>query len=134
MSARPNKHGLGSETAEQIRLFEIAAERALGDPRWNLLFAIPNGTATTSMHQAILAKKTGRKRGVPDVFLACPIPPYAGLFVELKKVDGVPSDVHQDQKRWLSWLQAAGYQTVVAFGCNEAIQEIEFYLQGSPSS
>lgn len=121
------------ESAEQAALFVHAAHRALQDPRWGMLFAIPNGTAASSIHQAILAKKTGAKKGVPDVFLPVPVAPYHGLFVELKRVGGRASDVSADQSRWLAALQFQGYQTVVAFGWQHAAAEIEFYLGSSPS-
>lgn len=116
------------ESAEQAALFEHAKSREAKDPRWRLLFAIPNGTAASSIHQAVLAKKTGAKKGVPDMFLPVPMPPWHGLFVELKRVGGVASDISKEQAAWLADLQEQGYQTVVAFGWKCAAGEIEYYL------
>lgn len=116
------------EVEEQIALFEYAAHREKQDARWALLFSIPNGMATTSPHQAVQAVRSGLRRGVPDVFLPVPVRPYSGLFVEMKRANGRPSDVTADQARWLARLQAAGYQTVVAMGWESARDEINAYL------
>ena len=118
------------ERVEQQALFEYAAVAARRDPRWSLLFAIPNGTAASSIHEAVQGKRTGTKRGVPDVFLPVPARPFAGLFLELKRQNGRKSDLSPEQREWLQRLQDQGYQTVVAFGWQHAAEEISRYLEG----
>jgi hypothetical protein len=122
------------EHQEQTALFRYAViQAARGDARWSLLFAIPNGTSASSMVEAVKAKKTGRKRGVPDMFLPIPTGAYHGLFVELKRRDGKPSDLSDDQRVWLAALDAQGYQTAVAYGWEHAAAVIKTYLEGAES-
>jgi hypothetical protein len=116
------------EVDEQAAVFQHAALRARTDPRWAMLFAIPNGKAASSIREAVNAKRTGLKRGVPDMFLPIPIGEWHGLFVELKRANGVKSDLKPEQAEWLQRLQDAGYQTAVAFGWKAAVAEIAGYL------
>ena len=76
------------EHQEQTDLFRYVAVQAARDARWSLLFAVPNGTSASSIVEAVKAKKTGRKRGVPDMFLPIPTREHHGLFVELKGTMG----------------------------------------------
>jgi hypothetical protein len=121
------------EHQEQTALFRYVAVQAARDARWSLLFAIPNGTSASSMVEAVKAKKTGRKRGVPDMFLPIPTGAHHGLFVELKRRDGKPSDLSDDQRVWLAALDAQGYQTAVAYGWEHAAAVIKTYLEGAES-
>ena len=116
------------ESSEQAAVFQHAALRARTDPRWGMLFAIPNGKAASSIREAVNAKRTGLKRGVPDMFLPVPAGEWHGLFVELKRDGGTPSDLKPEQAEWLRQLREQGYQTVVAYGWKDAIQEIDAYL------
>lgn len=127
------------EHQEQAAVFKFAALQARRDARWGYLFAIPNGTSASSMAEAVKAKKTGRKRGVPDMFL--PIPKHQdgqvlahGLFIELKRRDGRPSDVAPEQTKWLTLLAEQGYQTAVAYGWNDAVATIQSYLSPEVAS
>jgi hypothetical protein len=119
------------ESSEQAAVFQHAALKARTDPRWGLLFAIPNGKAASSIREAVNAKRTGLKRGVPDMFLPVAVGGWHGLFVELKRDGGTRSDLKPEQVDWLQRLQAAGYQTAVAFGWREAVAEIAGYLGGN---
>lgn len=116
------------EADEQKALIRYAAVKARQDARWGMLFSIPNGMRASSIHQAVLAKKTGLKRGVPDLFLPVPTQDWHGLFVELKRSGGKASDLSADQMDWLQRLHDLGYRAVVAFGWREAAEEIHHYL------
>ena len=116
------------EVDEQAAVFQHAALKARTDPRWGMLFAIPNGKAASSIREAVNAKRTGLKRGVPDMFLPWPAGGWHGLFLELKRDGGTRSDLKPEQVDWLQRLQDAGYQTVVAFGWKAAVAEIAGYL------
>ncbi len=120
------------EVDEQAAVFQHAALRARTDPRWGMLFAIPNGKAASSIREAVNAKRAGLKRGVPDMFLPWPAGGWHGLFLELKRYGRTKSDLKPEQAEWLQRLQAAGYQTVVAFGWREAVAEIAGYLANDP--
>ena len=119
------------EVDEQIALMRYAAIQTRADERWGLLFAITNGMAASSIQVAAQAKQAGLKRGVPDLFLPVAVAPWHGLFVEMKRADGKPSDLSPEQRAWLARLLANGYKTVVAYGWRAAVAEITAYFEGA---
>ena len=100
------------------------------------LAAIPNGGSRRKIVkkgislEAIRMKREGVRAGFPNLQLTVPMMPYHGLFVEMKRVDGVPSDVKPAQKEWHERLIKDGYAVAVAFGALEAIKIIVDYLNG----
>lgn len=79
------------------------------------IFAIPNGG---HRHPAVAAKLkvTGVMRGVPDLFI-----PEWCVWIEMKTKGGRLSP---DQKDWIEYLSTHGYTCIVAFGADDAIQQI----------
>lgn len=117
-----------SEHDEQAQLMDWCREKEGDDPRYAMIFAIPNG-AFTSQRTANRLSREGRKAGVPDMFLAVPVGSFGGLFIELKRLrGGRVSDVQRD---WIARLAAGGYVAVVALGARAAIAIIEAYLAGA---
>lgn len=117
------------EHVEQEALFRWAAVEAQRDARLNLLNASLNGVRLAP-HQAVMAKRSGMRRGYPDVFLPVPSHGFHGLFIEMKRKDGVQSDVKPEQREWLAALRDQGYHAVVCFGWENAAQVIALYLTG----
>lgn len=115
------------ERQEQAALFQWAAVEANRDPRLKLLNASQNGMRTTPQ-QAKRAKDCGMKKGYPDVFLPVAAGGWHGLFIELKRKGGVPSDVSKEQREWIWNLVEQDYQAVVAFGWEDAVTLIQEYL------
>lgn len=70
----------------------------------------------------------GMRRGVPDVLIFA-LPSmggdWRGVAIELKREDGVPSDVSEDQRQWLAHLEACGWLTKVCFGADQAIKWLQ---------
>lgn len=122
-----------SEHDEQVALFQWAAIFSGQVAELTLLFAVPNGG---QRHKAVAAKlkAEGVKSGVPDVMLPVARGGYHGLFVEMKRANGVPSDVSDLQAQWHHTLRYRDYQVVVAFGFDQARAAILKYLSQSPSS
>lgn len=89
-----------------------------------LLFAIPNGGNRNAREGARL-KGQGVTAGVPDTLLAVPVPPYAGLFLELKVGRNRPSP---EQVAMLAALTAQGYRCAVVYSLAEFMAEIKAYL------
>jgi hypothetical protein len=116
-----------TERVEQDALFQWAAVMTPKEPRLRLLNASLNGVRL-SLHQAILAKKSGMKKGFPDISLPVAAHGWNGLYIELKRKDGVKSDVSKEQRQWLTDLEEQGYQAVVCFGWESAAWVIEEYL------
>lgn len=116
------------ERVEQEALFAWAAAMTPKEPRLRLLNASLNGVRL-ALHQAVLAKKSGMKKGYPDVYLPVAYGGYHGLFIEMKRKDGKPSDVSREQRQWLADLAAQGYHVAVCFGWEEAARMIAGYLE-----
>lgn len=121
-----NRPPFPTEHQEQVSVFREAAIRAQSDPRWSMLFAIPNGGKRT-IGTAVKMKAEGVKSGVPDMFLPIPVGSHCGMFVELKKRSG--GQVSPAQRAFLASLDAR-YRAVVANGAQQAIDKILAYLEG----
>ena len=88
------------------------------------LMAIPNG----GMRDPITASKLkaeGVRAGVPDLLLALPVAPHAGLWIEMKSVHGRTSD---EQDEVMGYLMRSGYQCAVCWTAEQAIEQITNYL------
>lgn len=81
-----------TEEQEQIALFDWV--RSVGT-RWselNLLYHVPNGGFRKRSEAARFAKM-GVQAGVPDLHLPVSRGEYHSLYIELKAIDGTPSDL-----------------------------------------
>jgi len=131
----------GTEHGEQAALFCWASlpEQQERYPQLYWMFAIPNGGERNKAVASML-KAEGVKSGVADVFL--PIARkkgytgrvFYGLFIEMKRANGVPSDIKPKQKEFAEHVMAEGYSHVVAFGWRQAVAAIENYLDGKYDS
>lgn len=101
-----------------------------------LMFAIPNGSYKSVTAQKKF-KAEGLKAGVPDLFIPEPNKYYHGLFIEMKKraktlASGKKSyagiKVSKQQEEWIEKLRAKGYEAVVCYGADDAIEKIENYM------
>ena len=127
----------GTEHAEQMALFCWAAQQFGRFPELRWLHAIPNAGARGNKVAAAQLKAEGVKAGVADTFLpvgrwhgeANPSKTYyAGLYIELKKANGVPSDVSKEQIEFAKFVTSQSFAWAVAFGYKEASHLIEAYL------
>ena len=73
-------------------------------------------------------KKSGMKEGDCDLRLSVPSEHYHGLFIEMKRQDGVPSDVKPNQAFYIESYHGLGYCAVWCAGADEAIEVIRDYL------
>lgn len=125
----------GTEDGEQAALFCWAANE-MAEGRYLMLkwmFAIPNGGSRgSSKADAMIVggrlKATGVKAGVSDIFLPWPLHNCNGLFIEMKRADGVPSDVSKVQKEFGAAVQNNGYGFVVCYGWQQARDVLLQYL------
>lgn len=115
-----------SEHLEQVSFFDEAAIRANQDPRWSMIFAIPNGGIRHKVTAGKL-KAEGVKAGVPDIFVAVPSFRYPGLFIEMKFGKNKPS---KKQMYWINWLRIQGYWVAVCYSAAEAIETVTRYFEG----
>jgi len=93
--------------------------------RW--MHAIPNGGGR-SIIQASQLKAEGVKRGIPDIFLPVSKTLSSGLYIEMKRASGVPSDISKEQTEFAQFAWKEGYHWYVAFGWKQAARLVESYL------
>lgn len=87
------------------------------------------GVWTKNFAQAIKNKQLGHSNGFPDVQICCPAGKYHGLFIELKSENG---RVSPEQKQWIERLRVNGYEAVICYGLQEAINAVENYFSNKP--
>ena len=107
---------------QQYRLYKL--------PRFALA-AIPNaqilmGSARNPNAVMGYLHTEGFRDGAPDLFLFAPSALYHGLAIEMKTRRGI---VSPEQKEWIEYLNASGYQAVICRSADHAITTIKSYLQ-----
>ncbi len=119
-----------SEDAIQAQVITWARHQSKVYPELARLFHVPNGG---QRHAAVAGKLKGQgvKAGVPDLFL--PVPRFGchGLWIEMKTLDG---RLTKDQKDWIAYLTAAGYQAKVCRSFEEALAALTGYLDPKVTS
>lgn len=115
-----------TEDEEQTWLFSWAKISAIKYPELDLMYHIPNG-GMRKKSEAVRFRAMGVKSGVPDICLPVARGGYHGMYIELKALDGRPSE---NQNTWLSALEKQGYYAVVIYGGDSAAQVIADYLDG----
>lgn len=120
----PLSYGSYGQTVEDRMNMDFTAH-SVTVLRW--LYAIPNGGGR-SPREGLALKAEGVKPGVSDVCLPVMRNGYAGLYIEMKRRNGVPSDVKREQKEFLEFVTAQGYFAKPAFGWIQAADIIRWYL------
>jgi hypothetical protein len=92
----------------------------------DLLYAIPNDGIRTPALGAKF-KRRGLRPGLPDVCLPYPSKGYHALYIELKRGD-LKSRVSDLQYDWIAKLKKAGNYASLAWGWEDAWEQIENYL------
>lgn len=118
-----------AETLEQIALIDWARFHPILK---HLLFAIANGDLRDKFTAKTL-KRMGVKAGIPDLFLAWPVVPWHGLFIEMKS-KAKSAKLSEKQIEMMGHLQGAGYLCVCAKGFDMAKKLIEDYLKNDTSN
>mgnify|MGYP003137283231 CR=1 FL=1 len=77
--------------------------------------------------QRIKAKKSGYKRGFPDLFIYEPKGKFSGLAIELKVGYNKAT---KEQLWWFDKLNERNYYACIAWGLDEALEVINRYLEG----
>jgi hypothetical protein len=92
------------------------------------LYAVPNAGAGAQKGQAGKMKAEGVRKGIPDLCLAVPRGRRHGLYIEMKRARG-GSGVSEDQALVQAYLEEQGYDVVVAYGADQAMDAIRRYLE-----
>ena len=118
---------LSTEEEEQELIFSWAKLQYKAHPELRLLFHIPN-EGKRSVQTGARLKAAGLASGVPDICLPVARGGYNALYIELKRQKG--GRLSENQKKWLSELNAAGNLAVRCNGFDEAVRVILRYLKG----
>ena len=118
------------EEAEQIALFQWRdiAVKVIPELRW--LHSSLNGVPL-SPGLALKMRRMGMTRGVVDVFLPVVRNGYAGLYIEMKRSNGVPSHLSASQKEFIAFAREQGYRAEWCKGWEMAKDMILFYLDAT---
>lgn len=73
---------------------------------------------------------TGLKKGVADLFIAYPVLPYHGMFIELKRLFPYKGRLTEEQREFLERQASVGYAATVAYGQDQAWAVMMQYLDG----
>jgi hypothetical protein len=86
-----------------------------------------------SYYAGYIMKRMGVLAGASDLFMAWPVDPWHGLFIEVKSKVGKISDL---QTKFLQRMRIVGYRAVVCYGAEEVITTMKEYIayQGMSSS
>lgn len=120
-------NGTPTEDQEQEALFRWAEYAQGAHPELAMLYAIPNG-GKRPMSVAIQMKRTGTRKGVPDMALPVARGGAHGLYIELKRKKG--GRVSPEQVAWMDALTRQGYRCAVCHGFEAARDVILSYLGG----
>lgn len=131
MPTKPRRINLTPlEDQEQETIFQWADLMMSQYPELEYMYHVPNGGARSKATAARL-KRQGVRAGVPDIVLPVARMHFCGLYIELKRIKG--GKVSEEQKKWLAYLNRAGYLAVECKGADEAIEAITNYLKGEVS-
>jgi hypothetical protein len=120
MKKMPQK--VPKESHECIKFFQEMVKRGVTG-----LFHIRN--ESRSIAESMIGKKMGVVKGVPDYFLCQPSDCFHGLFIEMKRKKG--GKLSQEQKDWIELVKSKGYEAVVCYGAEEAIDIVDNYVKWS---
>ena len=120
----PRKRGRQREAEIQKAVFEWARLSSGRHPELRLMHHIAN-EGKRDMVAGHNLKLQGLKAGLPDISLPVARGRFHGLYIELKSEGG---RLRENQKEWLADLARQGYKAIAAYGFEEAVEEIEQYL------
>jgi hypothetical protein len=90
-----------------------------------LRYSVPNGGWRDKI-TAHKLKMEGLEAGVPDLHFPEPLPPYPGLYIEMKRNEG--GKTSPKQKEWIAALKERGFKVLVCDGAIQAKTAINEYF------
>lgn len=120
-SSEQTQQYIQAEADLQRRIFDECALRALSNPAWEMIYAIPNGQYRKGQRM-----EPGLKKGVPDIHVPLIRRGYAGFYIELKHGKNQPST---EQVGWMDRLKEQGYMVSVHREFENCMGELEWYVE-----
>lgn len=112
------------ETQIQSIAFQHLDLLAKRDPRYLLIYAVPNGGKRSVITGARM-KREGCRRGVPDICVDYAAHGYHGLRIEVKVPGKSPSP---EQREWKRRLEGAGYCHGYCYSVDDILNLIGGYF------
>lgn len=119
-----------SEESEQIALMQWVAYARQEYPALDVLYHCPNG-GKRSKSEAARFMRIGVRAGMPDLHLAVARRGAHSLYIEMKALDGHPTDAQIDRARA---LVEQGNMVVFCFGWEHAKMTLLWYLSAKEKS
>lgn len=116
------------EETEQILLFQWRDLSVKDIPELRWLHSSLNGVPL-SPGLAVKMRRMGMTKGVVDVFLPVVRGGYSGLYIEMKRRNGVESDLSASQKEFIAFAREQGYRAEWCKGWIPARDLILEYLE-----
>lgn len=91
------------------------------------LIHIPNEGKRSAISGKSL-KSIGLRKGVSDYFLPVPKYGYHGFWLEMKCKPAHVKKPSIEQLKWIIKMRDFGYNSFIAYGCDEAINATNLYL------
>ena len=111
-----------TEHEEQVLVIEYC------DLKNITVFAIPNGS-NKSKASANKFKKEGLRSGVPDLMIPVARQGAFGLFIKMKRSKSTPSQLSDNQRKWIKILDSEGYAVHICNGFEDAKIVIDNYFK-----
>lgn len=119
---KPYRHG--PEEAQMITFFDYCRANAFRHLVFELAYHIPN-ERKASIARRMTLKRSGVRKGMPDICVPVSIGPYGALYIEMKVKPNKPSP---EQIQIIDRLNEAGNYAVLCWSATEAIAVLEDYL------
>jgi len=116
-----------SEHEIQKAAMQYLALKAVNNPQYQNIFAVPNEMRSGNPVHGKRANNEGRKKGVPDILILVAAGGYHGAAIEVKTKKGKLSD---EQKDWLTRLSDAGYFCAVCRSVTAITTCADRYIEG----
>lgn len=128
----PKPRGGAPEDDEQARLFAWLRDPEVGGRSHGLVaHSVPND-GVSSKERMVALKRTGLTKGVCDLYV---MGPNGSLALEMKRVNGLVSDVSPEQMGHLASLAPfPGWTSCVCYGYRAARAAIERFLLGAQAN
>jgi hypothetical protein len=118
------------EHDEQVAVIDWCFANMQKYPELDLIFAVPNGVmlggGKIGAIRMNFLKAEGLRPGVSDLMLPVARGKFHGAFIEMKTLTG---KVSENQEQFIAAVEDQGYFAPVCWGAEDAIDNIQYYLE-----
>ena len=118
------------EHREQVVVIDWCFTHLQQYPELDLIFAVPNGAMLGGGRLGAIRmnylKAEGLRPGVSDLMLPVPRGKYHGAFFEMKTLSG---SLSENQEEFIRAVEEQGYFAPVCWGADDAIDNLQWYLE-----